>query len=428
MMGRVVVAILAVGVLSGQSTGVVEGTLRDAAGKALSGATVSLQFEKAEAVVARVDADGRYRFTTLRAGSYMIRAQAQGKAAASFGPFVLRGDETKTVDLTLAAAAAAEFYDEPNFTVAGVTDTINRGGHGSDSVIRSSETVTKAAAALSQSQGGGDETTLRAAIARDPQSAVAHHALADFEERRGNSLEAVREYQRAAEIDASETNLFDWGAELLKHRAAEQSAAVFAKGNRLFPRSTRMLLGLGAALYARGAYDEAARRFFEATDLNPGDSAPYLFLGKVENTEITGLDGYLERMARFAKLEPDDARANYLYGAALWKRDRPAEAVLEKAVRIDPTLADAFLQLGILHSARGDFSGAIGDYQKAVAAGTEDEQVHYRLAQAYQRTGEAAKAREEFAVYERLTKTAADEAERERRRIQQFVFDLRKPQ
>jgi hypothetical protein len=51
----------------------------------------------------------------------------------------------------------------------------------------------------------------------------------------GNPLEAVREYQRAAELDASEQYLFDWGTELLTHRALEPAAEVFTKGNRLFP-------------------------------------------------------------------------------------------------------------------------------------------------------------------------------------------------
>ena len=60
-------------------------------------------------------------------------------------------------------------------------------------------------------------------------------------------LAAVREYQRAVELDANEPNLFDWGAELLVHRAVEPAIEVFTKGNRLYPQSSRMLLGLAAA-------------------------------------------------------------------------------------------------------------------------------------------------------------------------------------
>ena len=86
-----------------------------------------------------------------------------------------------------------------------------------------------------------------------------HHLLGDIEEKLGDPLEAVSEYQSAAELNASETNLFDWGAELLLHRAAEPAIEVFTKGNRLFPHSARMLVALGVAWYSNGSYDQAAQ-------------------------------------------------------------------------------------------------------------------------------------------------------------------------
>src|SRR6266550_2560036 len=36
-----------------------------------------------------------------------------------------------------------QFYDEPQFTVAGVADTTNLGGHGSDTVMRTKEALAK---------------------------------------------------------------------------------------------------------------------------------------------------------------------------------------------------------------------------------------------------------------------------------------------
>src|SRR5256884_7310912 len=47
-------------------------------------------------------------------------------------------------------AGTPEFYDEPKFNVAGVTDTTNLGGHGSSAVQRSTETLTKEAISLKQ--------------------------------------------------------------------------------------------------------------------------------------------------------------------------------------------------------------------------------------------------------------------------------------
>ena len=328
---------------------------------------------------------------------------------------------------TLAHAEKPEFFDEPQFTVAGVTDNTYRGGHGSDTPLRSTEALAKATAALKESPVDSPSSPNNAESGR-------HHSLADLDERQGKALEAVREYQRAAELDPSEPNIFDWGAELLSHRATEPAVEVFEKGNRLFPGSVRMLLGLAVALYARGDYAEAERRFFEASDLNPSDSGPYLFLGKIQSREITQSEGYLERLARFATLQPDNALANYYYAVALWKRrtnpedletPKQVRLLLEKAIRLDPNLGTAWLQAGILYSDQKNFTEAISAYRKAIEFAPEMEEAHYRLSQAYTVTGDTQKAQEELDLYKQLSKKSAEEAERERRELQQFVIGLR---
>jgi tetratricopeptide (TPR) repeat protein len=418
-----------------EGSATLQGSVRDPHGHPVAAATVHLQRKTGEQpLAARTDSAGRYWFPALREGTYTVRAESSGYSAAAFGPFSLGRKEAKKVDLTLESG----FFDEPNFIVAGVTDASSHGGHGSDTVLRSSEALARATASLSKESSANTAAPsaeqLRQAIEREPANAELHHRLADADEKLGNSLEAVREYQRATELDATESNLFDWGAELLTHRAVDQAIEIFSKGNRLFPRSVRMLLGLAASWYSRGAYDQAAQRFFEACDLNAGDPDPYLFLGKVQSVEIVQADGYLERMRRFARLQPDDALANYYYAASLWKRwNGPADSetrtkvqsLLEKAVRLDPNLGAAFLQLGIFHSDLKNFPNAISAYQKAIAINPGLEEAHYRLAQAYRLTGEELKAQNEFAVHARLSKEAAEDLERERREIQQFVFALR---
>ena len=48
-----------------------------------------------------------------------------------------------------------------------------------------------------------------------------------------------------------------------------------------------------------------------------------------------------------------------------------------------------------------------------------------RLADAYRRVGEKAKAEHELGLYKELSKKNSEQAERERHEIQQFVFALR---
>ena len=308
------------------------------------------------------------------------------------------------------APAPPEYFDEPNFIVAGVADPSQRGGHGSDPVLRSAE-----------------------ALAKETASLRTGASVSDAKEKQGNVLEAARELQRAAEHDPSESNLFDWGTELLKHRAADQAVEVFSTGHRLFPQSTRTLLGLAVALYSRGSYDQAERRFFEAVDMNPTDPAPYLFLGKLTGGPVAESDGFAERVERFAKLQPDNAWANYYYAASLWKHRRPedvvtpakVQALLEKAVRLDPKHGDAFLLLGIVYAEGGNWPKAISAYQSAASGSPEIEETHYRLAMAYRKTGETAQAQKEIELYQELRKQSAEKLERERSEVQQFVFEMK---
>ena len=406
-----------------------EGTVQSSSSVPLADAVVYLQLnDPVQSVTARTDNKGRYRFSALRPGTYNLRAAMAGYKEASAGPFEVVEKDAKKLDLTLASDEPA-FFDEPHFVVAGVADVTNRGGHGSDAVVRSNEALAKATASLSNAPPA-------VATGTSLPEAEIHHRLGDAHEREGKPLEAVHEYQFAAELEPSEPNLFDWGAELLKHRAVEPAIEVFTKGDRLFPPSVRMKLGLAVAVYVHGSYQEAARRFFDAADLNPLDPVPYLFLGKILNLEIMQPDGFIERFARFAKLQPDNAMAQYYYAASLfrrWKSDRDAatlaqmRSLLDKAVRLDPNLSAAYLQLGILDAEQQDFAAAIACYQKAIQIDPELEEAHYRLGVAYARTGDKLKSQSELDIHEKLARKSEQELDRQRRDVLNFVVSLRVP-
>jgi tetratricopeptide (TPR) repeat protein len=373
---------------------------------------------------------------------------------AIFAPKPSRADCLPAVPAPVNQAAAVssaspQFDDEPRFTVAGVADANNLGGHGSDTVARTKETLAKEAAALgttavnrpTRAISSGDQNSLRTdldrlrtQLAESPGNADLHHALADAEERLNRPLDAVREYQRAAELNPSEVYLFDWGTELLAHRAPEAAAEVFAHAARVFPHSSRLLIGLGLAWHARGAYDRAGDCLVQASDLNPYDPEPYLFLAKMQIASTLPSNDVVEKLARFVNLHPESALAHYYYAGALWKRARfaPGKAsraqvrlLLKKAIRLDSQLADAYVLLAVVASEEGDSHGAISELQRAVAINPQLEEPHYRLAQAYRRIGERAKAQRELIRYRDLSKKAAARAERERLEIPQFVIALR---
>jgi len=430
----------------------VTGTVRNSAGNPVADASVFLE-EKATAasVETKTKSDGTFSFSALRPGTYTVRVEKAGmRSPASASLLLLFLGEKKQVDLVLESSpasqssspsakksagtsAAMEFDDKPSFTVAGVTDWTNVGGHGSDTKLRTSESLAKETATLKS----GDSSEASAAASGAARAADSHRLLGDRAEHSGDPLAAVREYEQAVGLNASEQNYFAWGTELLLHRAIKPAAEVFSKGSAAHPKSARMLAGLGAALYAGGAYADAARRVCEASELQPTDPIPYLFLGKMEKAAPDPLPCVEQKLARFVHDQPTNALANYYYAVALWKQSRgaekglenspslqQAEALLQKAVTADPKLDEAYLQLGVLYSARGNLQQAISAYKKAVEINTQSGEAHYRLALAYKRTGEEQKAKQELQLYKQADKTETAAIEQQRREIRQFLIIL----
>jgi len=502
-------------------TSTVAGTVLDVYRHPISGADVHLEPSAAQALLSRCDSQGEYRFSALRPGHYTLHVSMSGYVEKVSGPFVLGENETKRIDFTLelgagpaakAQPAAPEFFDQPQFTVAGVRDTFTSGGHGSDTILRTTDGLVKATMALGESKelppnsssNAAVEKSLRDAVEHDPedfdanlklgqwlldrqephaaipylerafrrnpqdsetgyrlalayartgeynqartrledllahqpQDARLYELLADVEEKMNEPLAAVRSYQRAAELNPSEANLFTWGSELLLHLAAEPAIEVYSKGHRLYPDSLRMLVGLGAASYSRGLFEPATEYLCEASDLSPQDPLPYLLLGKIQAVEVSPSSLLEQRLERFVRLQPNNALANYYYAVSLWKRrsgpqdlktTTQVESLLEKSVELDRTLGLGYLQLGILYGERQELSRAISCYEKAIVAAPRLEEAHYRLAELYRFTGEDGKAREQLRAFEEIKRQNAQEAERDRAEIRQFVYTLRDP-
>ena len=428
-------------------TAVIEGQVQDSDKHAIAGVIVSLQEgDSAGARTDKTDAQGRFHFDAVTPGRYTLRVKLQGYQECVQGPIVLGQQETKSSLLSLtkeANAASFAFSDEPAFTVAGVTDTTALGGHGSGPVVRNSNALSKETASLANNSAPGsgasgesvaadaaEEAAIREKLAHN-ESAELHEQLAEIEEREGHPLDAVHDYQRAAEIQPSEPNLFAWGAELLLHHAPEPAIEVFSKGHRLYPQSSRIMLGLGAALYAQRSKEQAEQTILDACDVNPADATPYLFLGRLQVTEPVIPAAWVERMKRFVRVHPEMAMSHYLYAVMLIKQGAHAEQAdlaqgeLKRAIELDPHLGDAYLQLGILYAQREDFAAAISALQKAIENTAVPDDAHYRLAQIYRRTGETEKARQEIALFKQLEEQKNEQAERERHEIPQFVYTLR---
>jgi tetratricopeptide (TPR) repeat protein len=494
---------------------VVFGTVRNAAGTPVGDAVVRLKLKTRVVAETRSLNDGKFLFSAVVPGLYTVTAEKAGVGTAT-GAFTAEGPGKASIDLTIrpetktarsGAAAAMQFADDPNFTIAGVTDWTAAGGHGSDTVLRASEALNREAIHLEPEESANaakpvtaawkrQETALRAALAKDPTDFKTNHDLGVFylddqrnreavplllaayrarptdlaneldlaralqgagdfaeardhagkllahgengdverlagelDEKLGDPLTAVREFKLAVQEDPSEQNYFEWGSELLLHRAIWQAKAVFTAGLKAHPDSERMMTALGAALFAGALYDQAALRLCAASDLDPRDVQPYLFMGRIVTAVSDPLPCVTPRLKRFSEMQPANSLATYYYAMALWKHDgKPVDAahiahvdaLLRRAVTTDPKCAVAWLQLGTLRFLRNDYGSSVDFFQQAVVADPGMSEAHYRLAMAYDRVGERDKARVELALYQKLSQEQKQEVEKQRRAIKQF--------
>lgn len=151
-------AVLWLGAISGNAgqpdTFEIAGVVRDAAGHAVPAASVRLQSQgNAQAAELRADSAGAFVFSDLNAGTYLVSASSGPDRSEVVSVSGARG-MVEHVELKLTNGSkpksdedgkttGMEFSDRPNFTVAGVTDWTAAGGHGSDTSLRTSESLTR---------------------------------------------------------------------------------------------------------------------------------------------------------------------------------------------------------------------------------------------------------------------------------------------
>jgi tetratricopeptide (TPR) repeat protein len=422
---------------------VLEGTATDAAGAPVKGVALRLEPQRANpsqetrVVTATTDQEGKYVLVAPGIGRYTLRATAAGFRLFIANDLDLNGPERRQFNLVLeptlpkeigakpgARNQTVEFSDAPNFTVAGITDRSNMGLHGSDANVRTSDVLARETAALKS------DSAERSAVSGAGDS---HRLAGDAKEGSGDALGAVKEYEAAVKADPSEQNYFAWGAELLLHRAGQAAVEIFANGAKAHPGSARMLAGLGAAYYSNGQYEQAAASLCRASDVDPADPAPYLFLGRMEQAAADPLPCSDARLSRLATSQPANPQANFFYGLVLWKKARKtqdaanlarAEQLFRKAVELKPEFAEVYVQLGMLYNARGEKDKALKAFRKAVSADRQSSAAHYQLSLAYRRRGDATKADAEMKLYSELRRSEDAALEKERRELRQFVTIL----
>ena len=205
---------------------------------------------------------------------------------------------------------------------------------------------------------------LKTAAANDPQNLqyrlfLAHSCLSTRQFQ--CVLDTYREIL-ALNAESAEADMLAGEAEDEMHNTAS-AIEQFRAAVKADPREPNVHFGLGYLLWTQNQFEEAAKEF---------------------QAELANVPDHAQALAFLADC---DMQLN---------RSGEAMPLIEKAIRIDPNVPRAHLDLGILYADAGRREEAIREFKTAARLSPDDPNPHWRLARLYQTMGNKAGANIEF--------------------------------
>jgi tetratricopeptide (TPR) repeat protein len=244
---------------------------------------------------------------------------------------------------------------------------------------------------------------LQRAIDAEPQNMEARSML-------GMAAFNTAQYERAAELlgqdpqRGSDPSLgYTYGLALVRSDHVEEAKRVFASLIAAHGDSPELNVVLGQAHAQQGDFDAAIAVLRAALDKKPDVAEANATLGMIYLKQ-----GHLAEAAAALRAElaahAADVTTRYTLATVLDLQGQVDEALaqLRTVLGARPDYADARYLHGKILLTRGDADGAIAQLEIAARLAPEDANVHYQLAQAYQKAGKTALADEHFQTYQRL--------------------------
>ena len=188
-----------------------------------------------------------------------------------------------------------------------------------------------------------NETLFRHALEVTENNYFAHKALGDALLKKGQTDEAINQYQEAIRLkpDSADAH-YNLGNALLKKDQTDEAISQYQEVIRLKPDSADAQNNLGDALLKKGQTDEAINQYQEAIRLKPDSADAHYNLGNALRKKGQ-IDEAINQYQEVIRLKPDDAEAHNNLGVALAIKGQTDEAIrqFQEAIRLKPDSADA---------------------------------------------------------------------------------------
>lgn len=283
-----------------------------------------------------------------------------------------------------------------------------------------------------------------AKVPRDPADAElaallarCHLGLAESLSQRGDLARAEENYAAALALRPDDPEVLRGAARAARARGEyEKALAHLVRARKLAPESASVLYDFAwTALRLNLLYD--ALSVLEPLHRAKPDDPGYLYALSIARLQNGERDRARDLITRYVALRPRDAAGHYVLGAALYglKQYAPARAALERSVELaaypdaeyylgliaheegdperatlwlrralksDPAHAGAYATLGVILIARKEYGAARDALERAVKLDPGHTKAHYQLGLAYARLGQQERARQMFALSEKL--------------------------
>lgn len=227
--------------------------------------------------------------------------------------------------------------------------------------------------------------------------------------RLGQGDPAVKALRHAANLAPDREELWlNLTRELMELNRYTEAISAAQEGLAANPESYALHLRLGAANLSAGHYPDAESIF--RTLVDAGDPLPSSYIGLAQVLLRTGRAGEAasELSAARQKLGANFL-ISYFHGMALDRAGERVQAIaaFQEAIRLNPSSAEAHLELGKTDLSLNRVKDAIAELEKALHLNPASVQARRLLSQAYQRVGDARRAEE----YAGTTSEAPPQAE-----------------
>lgn len=261
----------------------------------------------------------------------------------------------------------------------------------------------------------GASDRLREAIRLAPANPLYRSALGGVFEKQGKLEEARGAFAEAVRLAPANAQLatrleavsLEWGAQLARERRFRAGLPMARDTAARFPQSARAHLMLGLFLTRNQQNVAAVTAYRHALELDPASADASVGLGIAQSAAGMAREAQVTFEAGLAKF-PEDATHRQAYGVHLLKMaesgaDTRARAVelLESALKMDASLAEAHYQLGNLALGEGDATAADARFAMAARNGMDEARLHYAWSRVLRRLGRDAEAAAHLELFQK---------------------------